>query len=299
MERVRQVEPVERPGTSADLVRQQLLIAIDREREPLNVNVVLQDEELLLAALTAQFPSFKGDSVEDVIGEIDRAFQDGTPPDAREFQGLGGIFSIAFLNAARETLGSPYSRTKRVQLFVHGQIIDYEFIKQRDNPVNPIGAGSGRIGNIVYFTTVVTPQTPRDYRGQNFSRIDAVRFHVTVSDPGGFEVYKRENGDPSRPFGDTLQFTRAMLSDVDLYGYEYKLWAEGDAIKIDEIATKPNGQIDFTPLPTSDPRYTITPKSCIDMLFQAYPPRTLAGLGPPFYCLGRCEHPGLVNTNAE
>lgn len=299
VDRVRVAEPLERIGSSDDLVPQQLLVGVEGEQEPLNVNIVLQDKDLLLRALNTQFPSFRNDSLEDLIRDIESKFEGNRPPDTEEFEGLGGIFNVAFFRAARQTLGSDFDESKRVHLFVHGQIIAYEYNNQSNSPSNPVGAGNGRIGNIVYFTTVVTPETPRAYRGKNDSRVDAVRFYVTVSDPMGFEVYEREHGDPSRPFGDTLPFTRAMLSNVDLYGYEYKLWAEGDAIEIDEIATKDEGETDFTPLPTSDPRYTITAESCIDMLFQAYPPPSIAGLGPPFYCLGRCESPGLVNTNAS
>ena len=299
MDRGRVADPLERPGSSSDLVRQQLLIEVDGEPEPLNANLVLSDEQLLLRALNTQFPSFKGDDLEQVIGRIDASFEGETPPDLPEFQGLGGIFNIAFLRAARLTLGSSFSRTKRVHLFVHGQIIDYEFLEQRDRSGNLLGMGSGRIGDIVYFTTVVTPETPRDYSGENRVRTDAVLLRVEVPKEDGFTVVEREYSDPSDPFPNTLPFTRAMLSDIDLYGYQYKLWSRGDSIVVRQIATKDHGQPAFTDLPMSDPRYTVGPDSCIDMLFQAHPPRDLAGLGPPFYCLGRCDHPGLVNTNAE
>lgn len=48
-------------------------------------------------------------------------------------------------------------------------------------------------------------------------------------------------------------------------------------------------------LPPNDYRYTSTAESCIDLLSHPYPPEFEL---PPQkgYCLGRCEHPFIVNT---
>lgn len=284
---------------STDITRQQLLVEVDKGFEPLNVNIVLADKDLLFRALRTQFPSVSGfddlggliRGIEDVLGE-----KEGVP-DVEEFRGYAGVLNRAFFEAARMTLGADrlFNPRVKVRLIIHGQIIHYAF----DEP-----SGAGEIHSITYFTKIMTPNTPVDYDGLNISTTDAVRFKVSVerdvaSGDDGFVVVKRDDHAPDGPFPGTMPFTRAMINDVEFYGYQYKLWARGNSITINEIALKPEGDVVFTKLPMSDPRYKIGPDSCIDMLFVREPPSDLGRLGPPFYCLGRCDHPGLVNTNAD
>jgi hypothetical protein len=91
-----------------------------------------------------------------------------------------------------------------------------------------------------------------------------------------------------------------MKARIDARGYMYKLWATGTDIEIDEVARKAGNSPNFVTLPSSNPNYAKLYEeiddNCIDMLFVAYPPATLGSLGPPFYCLGRCQDPLIINT---
>lgn len=92
--------------------------------------------------------------------------------------------------------------------------------------------------------------------------------------------------------------------DLELPGYaiasiwardlKYKLHAKGTGIVVRHVYRKvDNDPIEL--LPPTDPRYASTDESCIDLLFNPYPPET--ELPPQIgYCLGRCEQPAIVNT---
>jgi hypothetical protein len=75
---------------------------------------------------------------------------------------------------------------------------------------------------------------------------------------------------------------------------KYKLNAKGTGIVVRHVYRK----VDSDPielLPPTDPRYASTAESCIDLLFNPYPPET--ELPPQIgYCLGRCEQPAILNT---
>lgn len=294
---VDEARTVELRRESTDVTRQQLLVEVAEGLEPVNVNSVLADGELLFRALRRQFPSFDGpDDLGSFIENIDVRLKENAY-DVEEFQGYAGALNRAFFEAAKMTLdeGRRFNTKIKVRLVVHGQIIHYEFDES---------SGDGKIHSITYFTKIITPNTPREYNGENITTTDAVRFKVSVErdqaiGANGFVVVKRDDSAPDGPFPDTMPFTSAMINDVEFYGYQYKLWAKGNSISVEEIAEKPDGAALFTVVPTDDPRYKIGPKSCIDMLFVNAPPSVLGSLAPPFYCMGRCDHPGLVNTNAE
>lgn len=284
----------------SDATRQQMLVAVNQEGggepETLNVNDVLADEDTLFRALRTQFPSFDGpDDLGGYIRNIEARLKEGSP-DVPEFRGYGGVLNRAFFNAARKTLDGDFrfDREKRVLLMLYGQIIEYEFNRNANDP----SIGTGRLKSITYFTTVELPVTPPGYRGRIISMTDAVRWEVEVRDDG-FSVREREYADPTDPFPDTLDFSPEMVNRVNSLGFQYKLWAEGDSINIIEVARKDDGETDFTRLDLSEPEYKVGPESCIDMMFVDPPPQMLNGIGPPLYCLGRCDHPHLINTGAD
>ena len=102
-----------------------------------------------------------------------------------------------------------------------------------------------------------------------------------------------------------LDFTNPFPQvDLALPGYaiagiwardlKYKLHAKGTGIVVRHVYRKIDDDA-IVRLPSTDPRYLSTDESCIDLLFNPYPPET--ELPPQIgFCLGRCDHPPIVNT---
>ena len=279
--------PIEEAASWTDIVPSSTVIQISPDGAPLDLNAVLASEETLRQALDTLFP---GSGNIDNIGDRIRSIRESKASSDRRFEilsGLGGVFAHEFLDAAEATLDERgfYDPTKRVYEFFYGKTDEYVF-DQRD--------GSGRLVNTTYFTTVIVPLGV----GPIVSTTDSYRWDVGV-DPGGFTVVPKSTSNPNNPFPGTLDFPPAMLNRINALGFQYKLWAKGTLIDIVAIEFKADGDADYSLLPTSDPRYDRTDANCIDMLFVNFPPPVLGTLQPPLYCLGRCDNPKLINTNAE
>lgn len=195
--------------------------------------------------------------------------------------GPGGIFAFAFLNAADMALGG-----NAVTLDLSGQITHYEY-----NSV----AGSGRL-HVTTFAVVTTGGT---------TRTDAYKWEVAVL-PGGFTVHPH-SGNPADPFPGTLQFSSETLNRIAANGFMFKLWANGPEIVVERVEFDDDydpSSPDFVYLDPTKPQfrkyrclYETTGAACIDMMFQQSPPADMSGLSaPPFYCLGRCAQPFIINT---
>jgi hypothetical protein len=122
--------------------------------------------------------------------------------------------------------------------------------------------------------------------------------------PGTFEVVKRDEsarpdpGNPAaplrQPFPGTLDLPEEALKPdnpqgIWQRGLNHKLWARGKGIKVLGII---KNDVLLSP---EDPLYVSNDDSCIDLMFACSPPESVL---PPqrAYCLGRCEHPAVVNT---
>jgi hypothetical protein len=210
--------------------------------------------------------------------------------------GLGGIFADGVLDAALDALvdkagpnEGKFDKDQKLIVTVSGQILDYGY-----NATD----GSGHIESITYITRTRVPKgtgTPR-------SRETAYKYKVVV-DPGGFTVVNRDDNAMDGPFPGTLPFTPEMKANVHLRELMYKLWAKGTKIRVTEVSVKRNYDPTnpppamWQPLPANHPIYSTNDQSCIDMMFKITPPPVLPnGAEPPFYCLGRCSNPFLVNT---
>lgn len=210
--------------------------------------------------------------------------------------GLGGIFGDAFLDAAMNALGQgansdDFDPGKRVKVFLSGQITDY--LVNDDM--------GGHIEATTYITRVMVPVG----NGTPPVRTTAYRYRVEVAN-GGFSIVSRNDNASDGPFPGTLQFTDEMKARVELLGFNKKLWAKGEAIDVTSVEVARNynpASPNWQTLPQGHPIYTPTDASCIDMMFNvpsgndADVPRNMGELtAPPFYCLGRCDHPMLINT---
>ena len=106
--------------------------------------------------------------------------------------------------------------------------------------------------------------------------------------PDTFTVHRRNDVDPDDVFPGTLPIS---LSHVEERGLDHKLYATGENQGIVVLGVYQNGTL----LPQSHPYYDMTPTSCIDLLFNGYPPEDELP-EQRFYCLGRCDSPPIVNT---
>jgi hypothetical protein len=228
-----------------------------------------------------------------LIAAIEAANNSANDPVAG-LTGLGGVHGRAFLDVAKSALlpNGQFDNAQQIVVSVFGQITDYEFNKSANNPMR----GNGRLVVITYVTSTKVPLG----NGNNVPKTEAYRWHVRVENDG-FQVVPRDNANPTDPFPGTLAFTPAMLARINLLGFQYKLWAKGTDIKIDTVERKAGNSPNWTILPKTNPMYqrlyAEIDENCIDMMFVNEPPMILAdGMKPPFYCLGRCESPLIVNT---
>jgi hypothetical protein len=164
---------------------------------------------------------------------------------------------------------------------VHGKIRDYVYDE---------GSKSGHLAVDVrtrFFASV----KDRD-SGKPPIRTELLHWDVDVD--GVYEVHAR-GLDFLNPFPDVaLALPGYAIASIWNRDLRYKLHAKGTGIVVRHVYRKiDDGPIHL--LPTTDPRYVSTAASCIDLLLHPYPPEL--ELPPQIgYCLGRCEHPAILNT---
>lgn len=185
-------------------------------------------------------------------------------------RGFAGLFVAQFLRAA------VFGEVEEI----HGQVTRYYYN-------NYTGGG---------YLEVKTVGTRFDASG---AQVAKTRYFWAISvRPDGFTVHKRDDdGDPNDVFpGTDVQIS---LSNTQGPGFDldHKLYAKGADNPSDPdrnivvLGVYQNGTL----LPQMDARYDITPESCIDFLFEGYPPEDgLPGQTPS--CLGRCSTPAIVGT---
>ena len=272
------------------ITQQKLLFKGDAWPAPVAGDIALANENNLRMTLDL-YGDFPGaPSLGALISEIRSA--NANPADqVPGMTGLGGALGHGFLDAAGAALtgSGNFNSAQQVSLAISGQITDYEFVEDGNT-----GQGNGRIEAITYLTWTTVP----DGNGPMITRTEAYRWKIRVIN-NGFRIVPKGT-DPNDPFPGTLAFTPEMVSRIDILGFMFKLWAKGTDIKIDEVARKAGNSPNFTVLPESNPNhaklYAEIGENCIDMLFVDEPPPTLEGMGPPLYCLGRCQSPLIVNT---
>ena len=267
-----------------------------------SVNQTLQSEESLLQVLN-DFDAV-GSTLGDKIENLKNANGNATT-------GLGGIYGHIFLDDARKHLTGPGNWNSNVNLTqdVIGQITDY----YRDEVT---GAGLFHVTTVV-STTLINPGNP-----SNPPTIQSIAYHWQVEvDPGGFSVHRNchtfpdvscDPAHPEQPFPGTMTFGPGMLQTVVARNFHYKLWAKGTAIKVKKVFRRnsPGGTIPAPPPSSGNPApwqlldsaeyqglYAPSADSCIDMMTIGMTPTSISNLPPvPFYCLGRCDSPLIVNS---
>ena len=197
-------------------------------------------------------------------------------------KGLQGVVTRSFLDAAEHTLNKGNNFAKPVQSITIGKLEAYYYDDSTQE---------GCLRVLMETTSWHTTG----------SAIRTIAYRWTIS--GSFNVAGRTpSGDPAFdpndvfPDSDTVPIPVAMAEDENGEPFQYKLWAKGNMIQHIKVEKrKPNGT--FQPVQPSDGLHQVTDQSCIDMMFKDYPPQTLSpDAAPPFYCLGRCEDPPIINT---
>ena len=256
-----------------------------------SANIAIANTSLLRQTLEDFRPERDPNSpINPDLGELIDEIEAANESDTRKvpgMTGLGGVLGHAFLEAARNAvLSGNYDRFRRVEISVHGQIEDFAY-----NAAD----GSGRINSITYIERTVIPAG----NGVPNTKTRAYKWEIEV-EPGGFTVVPKGT-DPHAPFPGTMQFSDEMKQRIDSLGFQYKLWASGTKIVVKKVSFKANANNpNWRELKKSNPRfaklYEPDINNCIDMLFVDEPPADLGDMGPPFYCLGRCANPMIVNT---
>jgi hypothetical protein len=283
-------------------------------------DTVLVDDQLLLEAVRSMGPTDASDNIRQLIAQV-RAANGGKG--GKGLSGLGGAIGHAFLDAAEDALKpgqGNIDRQQRVRTRTYGKIIDYEYVPSSAG----WSAGTGKLHVIMVTETVRRNRGPGAPPGQ--VKRQAFKWEISVVS-NGFTVHKKvpSPGWPPppawQPFPLTMEFSAAMKRRVELRSFEYKLWAEGSPISIDTVY---HGGNNFDPAKWDDPNvwtaiprsgphmkkyqglYDIDQYSCIDLMFVPYAredpsdppiPVNMDELtAPPFYCLGRCDDPPIINT---
>lgn len=233
-----------------------------------------------------------------------RRYGGGGAQKAPGLTGVAGMFGHAMLDALDDVLVSGrLPRNDKIIVTTSGQITDYQYLPYSEYTPT---IGNGRLAVNTFITT--------EKRNQNTGatvkvKTEAFRYVIRVNN-NAFRVYSKDPTDPNNVFPQTsLRIPQAKAGNR-----EYKLWAEGDDIEIVDVfhARNYTDDSDFRRVRRGDPQfgylYDSDVRSCIDMMFTDHGPHPQYPslhipinygelLGPPFYCLGRCKHPPIINTS--
>lgn len=275
-----------KPAFEAQEMRQ-LIAGVETKR-------IFSDAESLRAGL-ARFgvPEPTSRDLGDWIDAIRAAQEAG---ETNVLGGLGGIPAHGFLRAAEMALDAKGMLKAGVVLKVDGQILEsVQIIPGYVEPGYYYDAeiDSGHLWVRMHYSIGLGAAPIASW---------AYRFNVSVG-PGHFKVAKRDDSSSADVFpnSNTVPISKAL---AESRGAKYKLWARGTSVRVDRVDYDPDydpANPNFSLVTLNDPNlgdlYVTNDESCIDMMFQDYPPETLpAGAEPPFYCLGRCANPPIINT---
>lgn len=288
------------PLDRADKVPMQLTIKGE------DINTLLATEGNLINGIDgfAQHAGNHNKNIRKLIAQM-RASNQNSAKKAPGFTGINGALAHEVLTIIEEEALLPsgmYDGRKKVVVSMEGKVIDYGFKGSVGIP------GDGKLTVIAAVTYKVIPS-----QGGSTPKTDGYKWEIKVNN-NGFEVHNNCQtsgacGPNDQPFPGTMEFSQTMINRVQTLGFQHKLWAKGTDIEVVNVWRKKNFQWTDAGdssywggrLPDASAiwgrLYKIDQDSCIDMMFVDPPPKKYTDLqGPPFYCLGRCEQPAIVNS---
>ena len=238
------------------------------------------------------------------------------------FKGLAGALAyeaLAVIETEALEAATTYDTKRNVIVSLEGKIIHYKF--------TPNGADPKK-GNLEL--TVITAVSSRKYlpngKVSPVAKTVGYKWQIEVKNDTNDAVVVHDNchlvlnrcNDDDQPFPGTMELSEAMIERVNSLKFKIKLWAKGEDIVIHNVWRKNNfrwtaanntnwgkrlkkpGDLPVNPgekFPWAR-LYASDAESCIDIMFASVdPPEDLLGLGaPPYYCLGRCANPAIVNS---
>lgn len=230
--------------------------------------------------------------------------------------GLGGVQARGYLAAIMPALqgngyggpldpllGNPNQWAK-----VTGQIQDE--VVNKDGMTEP-GFYFDAADNSGYLWVLMVTETQRGATTKSIGQM----FKVAVP-AGGIVIEPKvetsdPNYDPTNVFPNFATASGIRVNATKATDYEFKLWANGEDIQVAEYWYNPNydtgawqkyyqGQAGMPP--SVESIFLPDPMACLDMMFQEDPRLFAGGVlppmldAPPFYCLGRCKQPPIINT---
>ena len=278
-----------------------------------DIDVLLETKEGVeegIKGFAKNYPSYT--TIGDLITKLRSKNQASSNDDqAPGFTGIGGALGNELLTIIEEealAAADTYDTNTSVVVSLEGKIIHYRFIPDTTNPAQ----GNGEL-------TVITAVSSRTYlpNGTISPTAKTVGYKWQIEVEGNsFEIHENCHlvlntcGPDDQPFPDAMDLSEAMKDRVKSLGFKIKLWAEGVGIVVHNVWRKENFNWNAAnnnsywgnALDRNDARWTrfyeTDDQSCIDFMFASTtPPTDLSGLGaPPFYCLGRCADPAIVNS---
>lgn len=189
-------------------------------------------------------------------------------PSAR---GLAGIQYWSFLRAADHAHDGNNFRS-RVEFETTGRLEAYHYDKSGNGP---------SCMRVLMTTTAKRPN----------GNMISIAYRWTVF--AELKVSPRDDSDQDNVFPEA---TTLPISAQIAGPRQYKMWAEGSMINVTRVERIVDGGSPVL-LGRGHRFYRTNAESCIDMMFIEEPEETMPpGMIPPFYCLGRCDHPPLINT---
>lgn len=204
--------------------------------------------------------------------------------------------------------GGKFSSDIRLDIHVYGQIEDFTFTATSSTS-NTEFVSDGDKGRLTLTSTTFIEVTPILPAGAILDPLVFQLKYKIQTEDDAVEVHGINRDNSSNPiwddpFPNTIPLNEGMKERIESLGFEWKLYAKGEKISVTEFTfVNYNGKVRYFDQKPAKPVWVrmIFEKNaydCFDMLFKNAPLKEekLEGLGPPLYCLGRCENPMLINT---
>ncbi|MDT8344869.1 MAG: hypothetical protein RQ752_10620 [Thermohalobaculum sp.] len=248
-------------------------------------------------AITDILDNLKAPSAGKLKTRIDKLL--ATPGLSKKMDGLGGIQARAVLEVAKLTLGPNGNFGGKLD----GEAVDV---------LGKIESFYYKPGEPMHVTVQMI--TSASGVGGTYKRAEKYRVEIPA---GAMHLEQRTGPDDNMfPIFGSTAFPVAKQPDRV---FDWKLWAAGEDVRVTDYWWT-DGFTNDVPVYPDDQKYTQStapanlksifeadPDACFDMMFEKNPGdqsqngalvngELPPGSAPPYYCLGRCANPPIVNT---